>query len=130
MYAGWIYRGGACPELIVDYGSGKFIWNSRGVIIPCEYNNPSTELSWLEAYTKAFKRNVEDGTMQHVRIYQCSYKYGTGFLFELHAENPKYGYMLRNCAGTPLCTEYSTADSCEEYDIDYESKKLIWELKK
>ena len=124
------FTGSTCPEFNIDHESKTLIWDSKEVVAPCEFNNPLTDLSWLKAYIKDFEKYVEEGTMQHVRIYQCSYKYGTGFLFELHAENPKFGYMLRSCAGTPFCAEYSTTDSCEEYDVDYGSKKLIWEIKK
>ena len=121
------FVGNTCPELNIDYESEKLIWDTEEVIIPCKFTNPLTDLPCIERIIKDLKNEIEAGYSQHARIYQCSYKQGIGFLVERRAEDPSFGYMFRNCAGSPLCDEI---DSCAKYGIDYENKKLIWEMKK
>ena len=62
----------------------------------CEFDNQQTDLLWLKEVIDNF-----DNQMSHpqVHIYQCNYKDGTGFLFEMNVDCPEMSYCLRNCEG-------------------------------
>jgi len=90
----------------------------------CEFENPLSDLPWLKAIIDNFEDEAETlGYNPHARIYQCSYNAGTGFLLEMCVGCPGEGYNFRNCEGAVLCSE----GNCSELNIDFETKKLIWE---
>jgi len=89
----------------------------------CDFDNPLTDLQWLKDLTAGHENSVE------ARIYQCSYTDGIGFLLEMCVGCPDFGYSFRNCEGEVLCYGggLSGEDSCPEFEIDTQNKKLIWE---
>jgi hypothetical protein len=92
----------------------------------CQWDNPLTDLPWL----KQMVANNEDSSyVGHARIYQCSYKDGTGFLIEPCVGCPDAGYSFRSCDGTVLCGGGGLADgdNCSDFGIDYTARMLIWE---
>jgi len=93
----------------------------------CKFDNPLIDLPWLEGLVNEAITLGEN----NARIYQCSYKSGIGFLIEKYVESLDYGYIFRNCKGDVLCGggDFSDEDACSEFHIDFENKKLIWEMK-
>ena len=104
----------------------------RNVIEACNVKNPLTDLPWLKEMVDGVEKDVEAGYKHHARIYQCAYKNGIGFLLEVCVDCPDAGYSFRNCEGVVLCGGggITGEDNCPEFDIDFENKELIWELKK
>ena len=93
----------------------------------CEFDNPLTDLSWLSDFIFDF-----DNMKSHpkVHIYQCNYKDGKSFLFEMNVDCPEMSYCLRNCEGNILCEydEFQLENIINEYNLDYDNKVLIMEL--
>ena len=99
------------------------------LIETCNFNNPLIDLPWLKEIVEGFKTDIEVGQLHHVRIYQCNYIGGTGFLLELCVGCPDFGYTLMSCEGESLCILWGfTGSSCSELNVDFEHKKLIWEI--
>ena len=100
------------------------------VIEDCKFDNPLTDLPWLKELVERAEKNAESGFMRHARIYQCAYESGIGFLLEMCVGCPDAGYSFRNCKGEVLCGGggYSGEDNCSEFNIDFENRKLIWEI--
>jgi hypothetical protein len=95
----------------------------------CEFENPLTDLPWLKEIVDELEKDAEAGYKQHARIYQCCYKEGIGFLFELCVDCPDFGYWLKNCEGESLCVMWGHAgDPGTEFGVDFENKELIWEI--
>jgi hypothetical protein len=92
----------------------------------CDVENPLTDLPWLKAKIDEFNLLVQENPYLSVAIYQC--KYGnneTGFLIDEGNMKPFY-----NCKGEVLCIMGGVAgETCSELNIDFENKKLIWEIK-
>ena len=103
---------------------------SENLIETCNVENPLTDLPWLKELIDGFEKDAEAGYKHHVRIYQCTYKDGIGFLLEPCVGCPDAGYSFRNCEGVTLCGEGGLlgGDNCSEFNIDFENKKLIWEI--
>jgi hypothetical protein len=96
-------------------------------VLPVE--NPLTDLPWLKEIIDGIEKDAEAGYKQHAKIYQCTYIDGTGFLLELCVGCPDFGYWLRSCEGESLCIMYGYAgDPCQELNVDFENKILIWEI--
>jgi hypothetical protein len=94
-----------------------------------EIENPLTDIPWLKEIIGGIEKDAEAGYKQHARIYQCTYIDGTGFLLELCVGCPDFGYWLRSCEGESLCIIYGHAgDPCQELNVDFENKILIWEI--
>jgi hypothetical protein len=94
-----------------------------------EVENPLTDLPWLKEIIDGIEKDAEAGYKQHARIYQCTYINGTGFLLELCVGCPDSGYWLKSYEGESLCIMYGLAgDPCQELNVDFENKKLIWEI--
>ena len=91
----------------------------------CEFENPLTDLPWLKDLINGWKQNGWNS-----KIYQCTYKDGIGFLLEPCVGCPDAGYSFVNCEGIVLCGGGGLLgkDNCSEFDIDFESKTLIWEI--
>ena len=88
----------------------------------CGVNNPKRDLPWMKGYTVI--------PVGHVRIYQCTYRDGIGFLIE-PVDCIDGGYELVNCEGKYLCILWGlTGNPCTEYNIDFKHKKLIWNKRK
>jgi hypothetical protein len=97
------------------------------IVFQCQFNNPLTDLPWLKEIINEFEEKAETmGYNSHARIYQCNYRDGIGFLLEMCEECP---YVLRNCEGSILCdsSKNTEANTCSEFNIDFENKELIWE---
>jgi hypothetical protein len=94
----------------------------------CDFDNPLTDLVWLKQIVDNIEIDSENGKV-HARIYQCIYKYGTGFLIEPCVGCPDAGYSFRSCDGTILCGGggISGEDTCQELDIDFDTKQLIYQ---
>ena len=103
--------------------------NSEDLKQECDVTNPLIELQWLKKIIDEFEDEAATVYNPHARIYQCTYKYGIGFLLEMCLECPDAKYSFRNYEGDILCVcrGLSEEDRCAELDIDYENKKLIWE---
>ena len=115
-----------CSELNIDFENKEIIWKMEEVIVPCEFKNPLTDLPWL-------KDKVDELTLlfqsNHSRyaIYQYLYDGGKiGFL-----DDRGNGKDFYNCEGKMLCMLGGfTGSTCPDLNIDFESEKLIWEIKK
>ncbi len=95
----------------------------------CNVNNPLTDLSWLKELVNSYNDDVKAGYKRHIQIYQCSYKNGTGFLVDDCVGCSDPSFVLYNCEGLTLCTIGGIATlQCEEYNVDLENTKLIWEI--
>lgn len=122
----------------IDYESGnscknfyiiktKLIFEANPI---CNFDNPLTDLPWLKEITFTMKENLKAGNVPNARIYQCTYKYGTGFLLEECVGCTDSGYSLHDCKGKWLCsTDYEAGDSFENFNVDFKNKLLIFEAK-
>ena len=106
----------ACPELNIDFENRALIREE-----PCDFNNPLTDLPWLKEIVDA----AEAGATEYLRIYQCDYRDGIGFLMELFSEASEFEYSFRNCKGVVLCEDEGIA--CPKLNINFENKELMWE---
>ena len=87
----------------------------------CNFDNPLTDLPWL----KAIVGEIQEVNPLSATIYQCNYGNGEiGFLIDRDYMKPFY-----NCKGEVLCIMDGIAgETCSELNIDFENKKLIWEM--
>ena len=94
---------------------------------PCNVDNPLTDLPWLKDLTDNAQQNG-----WYSRIYQCTYKDGICFLVEPCEKCRDAGYSFLNCKGKVLCGGggISGKDNCSKFNIDFENRKLIWEINK
>jgi hypothetical protein len=92
----------------------------------CNVDNPLTDLEWLRQRVAGFASNP----LTHIRISQCTYGTNeTGFLIEPCVGCPDFGCELVNCEGSLLCVLWGLVGSdCGEFHVDFENKKLIWEI--
>jgi len=97
----------------------------------CTISNPLTDLPWLKEYIDEIKNRSKD----HVSIFLCSYKNGTGFLLQTACPYGVYcdagpSFILKNCEGETLCTtDGSNVINCrEEFEVDFNNKILIYEI--
>jgi hypothetical protein len=125
------FTGETCSELNIV--SKKLIWEmGKNInILPnsCKVENSLEELPWLKEFIGGIEKDAEAGYKHHVRIYQCTYIDGTGFLLDLCVGCPDSGYWLRSCEGESLCVMYGYAgDPCKELNVDFENKTLILEM--
>jgi len=98
---------------------------------PFNIDDPLNDLPWLKEIVDGFESDAEIlGYNPRARIYQCAYKKGTGFLLEMCVECPDAGYSFRDIKGIVLCGGggLSGKDNCSGFKIDFENKKLIWEM--
>jgi hypothetical protein len=94
----------------------------------CNVDNPLIDLPWLKQIVDNTETEATNNKV-HVRIYQCAYKDGTGFLLEPCVGCPDMGYSLYDCEGNHLCVMWGFANNqCKEFEVDFDNKKLIWEL--
>jgi hypothetical protein len=94
----------------------------------CIFDNPLTDLVWLKQYVERVENLSNNGTKQYIRIYQCTYKYGIGFLIEPY-DGIDVGYDLHDCEGKYLCTMWGfTGNPCSQFTVDFKNKELIYEL--
>ena len=94
----------------------------------CDVVNPKKNLPWLKEVIDGVEANAAAGFSRKVRIYQCTYRDGTGFLLYLCYECPDAGYSFVNCEGTVICGGggFSGGDNCSEFNIRH--KRLIYKL--
>ena len=95
----------------------------------CNVNNPKKDLPWLQEIIDQYKE--KQMYRSGVKIYQCSYRDGTGFLFESNSKHPPFGSTFRNCEGIIVCGITSGGvsgylNTCSDFNIDFENKKLIY----
>jgi hypothetical protein len=102
--------------------------------IPCSFENPLTDLPWLKEMIEEFESYEKmpetlPGSIENIRIYQCTYKGGIGFLLSECEGCPDGASWLLNCEGEKLCMMGGIAGfTCPEFEIDPESEKLIWRI--
>jgi hypothetical protein len=95
----------------------------------CGVKNPVKDLPWLKETVHGIKRDILAGFSHHVKIYQCTYRDGDGFLLDMCVKCPDAGYLLTNCEGENLCVMWGeTGDPCTEYKVDFDNKQLIWKI--
>lgn len=104
--------------------------NTPSYIDRCIFDNPLTDLPWLKEYIDALEFVVAMGESEYVRIYQCTYIDGIGFLL-CCVDCIDGGFDLMNCKGEYLCTLGGWGAlhyPCTEFNINFENKQLIWEI--
>ena len=91
----------------------------------CRFQNPLTDLPWLKEIVEWSQEHL-----QGIDIYQCTYKDGIGFLIGDGWSCYDPAWTFRDCEGMVLCGGggISGENHCLEYNIDYEHKKLIWDI--
>jgi hypothetical protein len=92
----------------------------------CNVDSPLTDLPWL----KQMVANFSADSLTTVKIHQCTYQNNkTGFLIEPCVGCPDAGYSFRSCDGTVLCGGggISGEETCQELDIDFNNKQLIYQ---
>jgi hypothetical protein len=97
---------------------------SRQHIRVCDTDDPLTELAWIGIM-------LQDSIMGLLRVYQCAYKDGIGFLFEYDRDVGRDGGLeFKTCEARTLCDFWSHIPYyCERvWGVDIKSKKLIWEI--
>jgi len=96
----------------------------------CDVNKPLDDLPWLKEMVEGLEKKKKMKRPHHVKIYQCNYRDGIGFLEDPCIECPDMGYWLRNCEGEVLCIMWGLdGNPCAEYNIDFKKKKLIYKSK-
>ena len=96
----------------------------------CEFSDPLIDLLWLKEMVEKFDSDA--AIMEYspaALIYQCNYKYGTGFLLNMCDGCPNESYIFRGCDGIILCEilYIEGNNDIAKFDIDFENKELIWE---
>jgi len=96
----------------------------------CNVKNPKKDLPWLKEFIDGIENDAQAGFSRHVKIYQCTYRDGIGFLVYPCVGCPDAGYTFVNCDGVALCGGggISGKDTCSELNI--KKKKLIYNHKK
>jgi len=91
----------------------------------CNADNPLTDLPWLKEKIDEFNLLAQENENLSISIYQCKYGSGEiGFLVDEGNTKPFY-----NCSGELLCIMGGFAgETCSELNIDFQSKKFIWEI--
>ena len=93
----------------------------------CDVKNPKTDLPWLKESIDRVEYDAQGGFSHYVKIYQCSYRDGTGFLYESNL-----GSSFVNCEGVHLCGSNIGINpqfkSCSEFNIS-KKRKLIYHHK-
>ncbi|MCL2436081.1 MAG: hypothetical protein FWD09_08125 [Lentimicrobiaceae bacterium] len=105
-----------CTELEVDFENKILIWET---FPQCDFDDP-LDLPWLQKMID-FYQNM---ATRPFKIYQCTYQGYIGFIYESFGIGP--GWALYSCAGARMCLHYG--GGCDEYNIDNDSKVLIWEF--
>lgn len=106
----------------------------------CNINNPVEDLEWLKYYIGNTTKLLEENNLSSsIKIYQCTMNTGEiGFIYVgdtwKNNTNDIWGYgHIYGCDGTLLCDDnidvgVSDTILCIENIIDYNNKKLIWEI--
>ena len=107
----------SCKDFDIDLNSRKLLWVHPKL---CSFDNPLTDIDWLKEYVE----DCPEKCKSTVKIYQCNYLDGVGFIFDY----PDLGYYdLWNIVGDFVWSSSSTTPLYYELGIDHKSKKLIWE---
>ena len=112
-----------CKDVGIDFDSRKLIWLDTALMFvdnPLSTDNPWS--FWLIKYIEDCSKLCKTT----VKIYQCNYRDGVGFIFDY----VDLGYYdLYDFIGNPECDSRYTGGhlNCKDFDIDFDSKKLIWE---
>ena len=105
MYAAiallWAAATAGCNEAMNESSCNEVIYESQ-----CSFSNPLTDLPWMKEWIDSFENGPPYGSDKiniitydgYARIYQCSYRDGTGFIlgtgsFRLHFYG-SYGYLF------------------------------------
>jgi len=99
----------------------------------CEYCSEDldalvAELPWLKKFVDVYKGAVIEGNGYHIRIHLCTYRDGIGFLMEMCVDCLDSGYSFKSWEGKTLCLVDGWGGSCTEYDINFTTQELIWEI--
>ena len=124
----------ACNKDEEDAGNFNSTREAEEVVTPCGFENPLTDLPWLKEMIEQFELyertpEVLLGYVANIRIYQCTYNGGIGFLLSECAGCPDAASWLLNCEGEKLCMMGGIAGfTCPEFEIDPGSQILIWRI--
>jgi hypothetical protein len=90
----------------------------------CGVDNPLTDLLWLKEYISEIEKDSVTVLCNHVMIYQCTYRHGTGFM--LNRLCPDVPYSFLNCEGVVLCSGggFTGEDNCAELKISKKNKLI------
>jgi hypothetical protein len=97
----------------------------------CNVDNPLTDLEWLHQKVAEFKLYSPVAHMNiYIRVSQCTYDTNKiGFLIEDCVDCTEAIGQFFNCDGELLCSFGGmTGSLCEEFNVDIENKKIIWEI--
>ena len=103
-------------------------------VVVCEFENPLTDLAWLREMIEQFESyetmpGYLPGSVENIRIYQCTYNGVTGFLLNECEGCADAASWLLNCEGEKLCMMGGIGGfTCPEFEIDPESEILIWRI--
>ncbi|MCL2501924.1 MAG: hypothetical protein FWE99_02190 [Bacteroidales bacterium] len=86
------------------------------------------KLPWLKEMVEETRSFIEAGYSRHTTIHQCRYKDGIGFMLNSCVGCSDAGFLLVNIQGISVCYSNGWVDSCRGFNIDLESKKLVWEI--
>lgn len=86
------------------------------------------DLPWLKETIEEYRNRIEAGYFEHVRIHQCTYRDGIGFLLNSCIECMDVGFGLIDVEGKFLCSDGGWVNTCGDYNVDYANTKLIWEI--
>ena len=109
--------GGDCWKINIDFESRKLLWINPEVLRV--FNDPLNNSKWLRSFVDKYPTP----SAETLRIYKCNYRDGIGFL--LYYVNSG-DYDLVDDIGGGVCYSGYPGD-CSRYNIDFESKVLIWE---
>ena len=86
------------------------------------------DMPWLKEIVEERRNTIKAGYLSQSIIYQCTYKNGIGFILDFCVGCPDAGFALVDINGVSVCYSNGWHDSCKEFNIDYENKKLIYEI--
>ena len=92
-------------------------------------DNSFLDMPWFKEKVEESRALIVAGyPLLHERIYQCTYRDGIGFMLEFCVDCPDAGFTFVNANGVEICYSNGWVDTCKEFTIDLEGKKIIWEI--
>jgi len=96
----------------------------------CDVDDPLTELEWLQDVIVVLEQEITMGIMEYSRIYLCTYRDGIGILVEQDLNQIRDGgWAFYNCEGVCIGDLLGHSGNYYRimYEVDVESRKVIWE---